>query len=125
MTTETSSHGPLRRLLGSAFALLQTRLELVGIEIAEEKERLLAMLFLGLAAMTLATMALVSLTALVAIVFWDSYRWQALAAITGLYAFGALVCVLKVRAGLRNAPAIFDATLNELEKDRELFRGKP
>ncbi|AOJ02809.1 MULTISPECIES: phage holin family protein [Burkholderia] len=129
MTTETSSHqsahGPLRRLLGSAFALLQTRLELVGIELAEEKERLMGVLFLGLAAMMLATMALISLTVLVAIAFWDTYRWQSLAAITALYALGALACGLKARSGLRDAPVVFEATLNELEKDRELFRGKP
>ncbi|AOJ67864.1 MULTISPECIES: phage holin family protein [Burkholderia] len=128
MTTETSSHqsahGPLRRLLGSVFALLQTRLELVGIELAEEKERLMGVLFLGLAAMMLATMALISLTVLVTIAFWDTYRWQSLAVITALYALGALFCGLKARSGLRNAPVVFEATLNELEKDRELFRGK-
>ncbi|WP_323121783.1 phage holin family protein [Burkholderia alba] len=128
MTTDTSSpqsaHGPLRRLLGSVFALLQTRLELVGIELAEEKERLMGVLFLGLAAMMLATMALISLTVLIAIAFWDTYRWQSLAGITVLYAVGGLVCALKARAGLRDAPSVFEATLNELEKDRELFRGK-
>ncbi|ATF85352.1 phage holin family protein [Burkholderia gladioli] len=129
MTTNTPpphpAHGPLRRLLGSVFALLQTRLELLGIELAEEKERLIGVLFLGLAAMMLATMALISLTVLIAIAFWDSYRWQSLAAITAVYAIGAIGCGLKARAGLREAPSVFEATLHELEKDRELFRGKP
>ncbi|MGS1002948.1 phage holin family protein [Burkholderia glumae] len=129
MTTDTpqprAEHGPLRRLLGSVFALLQTRLELVGIELAEEKERLIGVLFLGLAAMMLATMALISLTVLVAIAFWDTYRWQSLAAITAVYAIGAIGCGIKARLGLREAPSVFEATLHELEKDRELFRGKP
>ncbi|MCO1462285.1 phage holin family protein [Burkholderia multivorans] len=128
MTTDTTSqasgHGPLRRLVGSAIALLQTRLELVGIELAEEKERLMGVLFLGLAAMMLATMALISLTVLIAIAFWDTYRWQSLAGITALYAIGGIVCALKARSGLHDAPTVFDATLAELEKDRELFRGK-
>ncbi|HGL4260090.1 phage holin family protein [Burkholderia dolosa] len=128
MTTDTntqpSGHGPLRRLVGSAIGLLQTRLELVGIELAEEKERLMGVLFLGLAAMMLATMALISLTVLIAIAFWDTYRWQSLAGITALYAIGGIVCGLKARAGLRDAPTVFAATLTELEKDRELFRGK-
>ena len=70
----------------------------------------------------LAGMALLALTALIAIAFWDSYRWQALAAITVVYAIAALVCGWKVRQGLRNAPLIFQATLTEFEKDRELFR---
>ena len=129
MTTDThsqpSGQGPLRRLVGSAIGLLQTRLELVGIELAEEKERLMGVLFLGLAAMMLATMALISLTVLVAIAFWDTYRWQSLAAITALYAAGGIACALKARSGLRDAPTVFEATLAELEKDRELFRGKP
>jgi uncharacterized membrane protein YqjE len=50
------------------FTIRHTRLELVGIELAEEKDRLLAVLFLGLAAMMLATMALIALTALIAMV---------------------------------------------------------
>src|SRR5215469_1914295 len=121
MTTDTQSqrheHGPMRRLLSSAFAMLQTRLELIGIELAEEKERLLTVLFLGLAAMLFASMALIALTALIAIAFWDTYRWQALAAITIVYALGALFCALKARRGLHDAPLVFQATLEEFEKD--------
>ena len=114
-------HSPLRRILSSVFAILQTRLELIGIELAEEKDRLLGVLFLGLAAMMLATMALIALTALIAIAFWDTYRWQALAGITAVYAIAALVCALKARSGLHNAPLVFEATLAEFEKDREIF----
>ncbi|WP_179401970.1 phage holin family protein [Burkholderia guangdongensis] len=123
-TSPESNHGPLRRFVGSALGLLHTRLELVGIELAEEKERLMGVLFLGLAAMMLATMALISLTVLIAIAFWDTYRWQSLAAVTALYAVAGLLCALKARASLRTAPTVFEATLAEIEKDRELFRGK-
>jgi len=126
MTTDTHSpraeSGPLRRIVGSAFAILETRLELIGIELAEEKDRLIGVLFLGLAATMLAAMALLALTALIAIAFWDTYRWQALAGITAIYAIAAMICGWKARQGLRNAPLMFQATLNEFEKDRELFR---
>lgn len=117
-----ASRGPLRRMLSSAFALLQTRLELLGIELAEERERLVAMLFLGLVAVMLAMMALISLTALIVVAFWDSYRWQVLVGITAVYALGALICALRARRGLREAPIAFEATLKEFEKDREMFR---
>lgn len=126
MTIETHSQrgepSPLRRIIGSVFAILQTRLELVGIELAEEKDRLLSVLFLGLAAMMLATMALIALTVLIAISFWDTYRWQALAGITAVYAVAGLTCALKARSGLRNAPMVFEATVAEFEKDRDVFR---
>lgn len=112
----------MRRLLGSAFAMLHTRLELIGIELAEEKERLLGVLFLGLAAMLFAAMALIALTALIAIAFWDTWRLQALAGITVVYLIGAIICALKARQGLRDAPLVFEATLEEFEKDREALR---
>jgi uncharacterized membrane protein YqjE len=120
--SQREDHSPLRRILSSVFAIMQTRLELVGIELAEEKDRLLGVLFLGLAAMMLATMALIALTALVAIAFWDTYRWQSLAGITAVYAIAALVCAVKARSGLHSAPMVFEATLAEFEKDREIFR---
>ncbi|HEY4351874.1 MAG TPA: phage holin family protein [Paraburkholderia sp.] len=126
MTTDTQSsraeRSPLRRIFGSVFSILQTRLELIGIELAEEKDRLLAVLFLGLAAMMLAMMSLIALTALIAIAFWDTYRWQALAGITIVYAIAALICGLRARSNLHNAPAVFEATIHEFEKDREIFR---
>jgi uncharacterized membrane protein YqjE len=120
--SQSGDRGPLRRILSSVFSILQTRLELIGIELAEEKDRLLGVLFLGLAAMMLATMALIALTALIAIAFWDTYRWQALAGITAVYAIAAIACALKARSGLHNAPLVFEATLAEFEKDREIFR---
>ncbi len=115
----------MRRILGSIFSILQTRLELIGIELAEEKERLIAILLLGLASMMLAMMALIGLTALIAIAFWDTWRLQSIAGITIVYAIAALVCGLKVRRGLHHAPLIFEATLHEFEKDREILRSKP
>jgi uncharacterized membrane protein YqjE len=111
---EARSLAPYRRVV---FAILHTRLELVGIELAEEKDRLLAVLFLGLA-----TMALIALTALIAIACWETYRRQSLAGIAVVYARSALFCALSARIGLRNAPIVFEATLNEFDKDREIFR---
>jgi len=109
-------------MLSSLYALLQTRLELIGIELAEERERILAVVFLGLIAVMFAMMALISLTALIAVAFWDSYRWQVLAGITGVYGIVALLCALKARSGLHDAPIVFQSTLDEFEKDREMFR---
>jgi uncharacterized membrane protein YqjE len=125
MTTERQSQhdtqGPLRRIVSSVFAIFETRLELIGIELAEEKERLIGVLFLGLAAMMLTMMSLITLTVLIAIAFWDTYRWQSLAAITVAYALVAVLCAARARAGLINAPNVFDSTLAEFKKDRETF----
>lgn len=126
MTTERpsrqSSPGPLRRILSSAFAIFETRLELLGIELQEEKERLIGVVFLGLAAMMLTMMALITLTVLIAIFFWDTYRWQSLAGITAVYALTAMACGMRARAVMRDAPNMFDETLAEFRKDRDTFR---
>ena len=44
-----------------------------------------------------------------------------MAGITAVYAIAALVCALKARSGLHSAPLVFEATLAEFEKDREIF----
>jgi len=126
MTTESAtqheSHSALRRIAGGVLAIAQTRLELIGIEIAEEKERLLISLFIALAGMLLSLMALVTLTVLIAVTFWDSYRWQSLAVLTAVYTLAAIGCGLNAWNRLRNSPPMFPATLAELEKDSAALR---
>ncbi|HTJ93770.1 MAG TPA: phage holin family protein [Pararobbsia sp.] len=117
-----ASQGPLRRIVGALLGIVHTRLELLGIELSEEKDRLLAALFVGLGAMLFATMALIAFTFLVAAAFWDTYRWQSLAILCGVYLLIAIVCALVARHRLRTAPLMFQATLSELEKDRDLFK---
>jgi uncharacterized membrane protein YqjE len=115
---DTNSQGSLRRIAGNALAILQTRIELVGIELAEEKDRLLFSLFIGLFSMLLGLMALITLTVLIAVAFWETYRWQALVIVTGVYIVLALTCGYKAWSHLRQSRTIFSATLAELEKDR-------
>jgi uncharacterized membrane protein YqjE len=124
MTTEAQPHtdSPLRRIASGVIAIMQTRLELIGIELAEEKDRLLFSLFIGLAAMLFSLMALITLTAVVAAAFWDTYRWQSLIVLTLAYVVAAIACGLKAWSRLRDAPPIFPATLAELEKDRAALK---
>jgi uncharacterized membrane protein YqjE len=119
---QEASHGPLRRVVGALLGIVHTRLELLGIELSEEKDRLIAILFVGLGAMLFGTMALIAFTFLVAAAFWDTYRWQSLAILCGVYLLIAVICALIARQRLRNAPVMLQATIAELEKDRELFR---
>ena len=115
-------HGPLRRIAAALLGLLQTRLELVGVELLEEKNRFLSTLFSGLAAAVFGALALFTLTALIAVLCWDTYRWQALAVMGAVYALACIALVLRARQGLRNAPMPFEATLAEFEQDRDLLR---
>ena len=124
MTDDTSPKlfASLKKLAGTVVSMLQTRLELASVELAEEKDRLLGAAFLGMLAVSLIALSIMTLTALIAILLWDTYSWQALAVMAMLYALGAAGCLWKVRTSLRNAPPLFEATLAELDKDREILR---
>lgn len=110
-----------RQLLRALLSLAHTRLEIFGIEVAEEKARMLGVLFSALASMLFATLALITATVLIAVLCWDSYRWQALTALTVLYAVVAAVLAFWARRALSTAPEMFETTLAEFRKDSELF----
>ena len=112
----------LRRLAGALLEIVQSRLALIGIELTEEKQRLMDVAFLGLAAMLFGALALVSLTALVIVIFWDTYRVYAISGIFIVYLVLASWCAMRARNILHDAPMPFEATLAEFEKDRDALR---
>lgn len=119
----SSGSSAFRRVISTTLEITQSRLELLGIELTEEKNRLLTIIFLGLAAMLFGLLALITLTALVAVLFWETYRWQALGAILLIYVLAGAFCAVRARRILRDAPLPFEATLGEFEKDRDALRG--
>lgn len=112
-----------RQLLDTLLASAQTRLALISNEIEQEKLRLfdgllcagLALLLLGLGALLLA--------ALVVVLFWDSYRLQALGllALMFLGAGGGLLGVAYAR--LRQPGGLFNSSVEELARDRVALGG--
>lgn len=114
--------GPLRRIIGAVLGILHTRLELLGIELSEEKTRLVGAMAFGFAAMLFGSMAFVLITFLIVALFWDSHRWEAIGILSASYLLIAILCALIARHRLLSAPLMFQSTLAELEKDRELFK---
>ncbi|WP_043348504.1 phage holin family protein [Cupriavidus basilensis] len=112
----------LRSLAGSLVAMVQTRLELASVELAEERSRLMRMALLACFGLVFFGLAMVTLTVLIAIVFWDTYRWQALGVLVALYLAACAICLAVARHLARNAPPLFEATLAEIDKDREILR---
>jgi len=127
---DTATPGPtgflssLRSLGDALLASAQDRLELVSIELQEEKFRLLrtfvwvsAIVFLGMMAIIFASLTLVYL-------FWESARLAVLGGLTAFY-FGALVVIiLAFRRHLARQPTPFSATRQELEEDRTCIRNR-
>jgi len=114
--------GSARRLLATTLAMGQARLELAGIELADERDRLIRIAALGLLGAFALAVALVALTILVAVVFWDGARLPALIAITLVWmglGFGALWRA-KDLARVSSPPMAL--TLAELRRDLEALR---
>ena len=107
-------------LLGSA----HDRLELFGVELHEEKLRLVqiviwisATIFLAMLAVVFASMALV-------VVFWEASRVVVVCSLAGGYSAALVGVVIGFRRYLRRQPHPFDATLKELREDRECIRAQ-
>lgn len=114
----------LRNLGDGLLAIVQERIKLFGIELQEEKLRLVqifiwisAAIFTGMMAITFGSIALVYL-------FWESARLAVLLGLTALYSGALVVIVLAFRRYLSRQRHPFDATLGEFEKDRECIRKK-
>ena len=58
----------------------------------------------------------------VVVLFWDTYRLAAIAAVTLLYLGIAAAAFLRLRARARAMPAPFEATLRELSADRDMLK---
>lgn len=126
METASSSHvgflSSFRALGDGLLATVQDRLELLTVELQEEKFRLIqtfiwisAAVFTAMMAITFASLTLVYL-------FWESARLAVLGGLTVFYA-GALVAIIVVfRRFIARQPRPFTATRQEIGEDRACIR---
>lgn len=121
------SAGPAQRTLDAAKRLLktllangETRLRLAVLELEEERARLLGLMLLIGASLVLLLLGIATLTALVVIVFWDSYRIAAIAISAGvLIAASLLLAFIAMRKARRHM--LFKETLKQFATDRALL----
>ena len=126
-TREPSTSGLLGHLRGFADSLIGSahdRLELLSVELHEEKHRLVqifiwisAIVFLAMLAMVFASMALV-------VLFWETARIAIVCSLAGGYIAALIAVGLGFRRYLKRQPKPFAATLSELRADRECIRAE-
>jgi uncharacterized membrane protein YqjE len=109
----------LRRLCVTGLTVLHNRLELFGVEVDEQRARLLRMLFLGAVTVLLLNTALLVVTATIIVIAGEGARVAVLVGLSVLYASAAGGMFLFLRKELRSAPPPFSGTISELKKDRE------
>jgi uncharacterized membrane protein YqjE len=109
----------LRALLATVSELLHTRLELVGTEVEEQFARLASLLIWSIVALFLAFTAIVLVAVAIIVAFWESHRVLVAVGLAGLFAVLAGSALSVLLAQVRARPRLFQATLDELAKDRQ------
>lgn len=111
-----------RRLAASLLALGRIRLELLSIEVQEEKQRLAGVLFWAVLAALSLGFALLFAAAWITVALWDTHRLLALGVVTvglaGLAGWG----VMRLRALTAAQSTLFRASLGELRADEQALR---
>lgn len=110
---------PSRRLLSGVLGLLHSHVELLGIELQEQKSRTLSLLLFAGLALVFALLALVALSGLILILLWDTYRIPGMIGLCVFYLLAGVFCALRLKAAIFDESSPFHATLEELAKDRE------
>lgn len=97
-------------------AIVQNRLELITLEIREEKSRAISLVIWAALLILLSFMAMVVITFLLVVAFWEQAIWV-LAGFSIFYLASAVLVWAMIRSRLK-AP-IFGETINQIRKDRE------
>jgi uncharacterized membrane protein YqjE len=117
--------GPLRRLGTSLLTLGRIRLELLAIEVQEEKDRIAGLLLWSVLAALLAGFGLLMLIVLVTVALWDSHRLFALGGGSVVLIGAAVFAGLKVKGLVDQPSTLFQSSIAELRQDADALRRRP
>jgi uncharacterized membrane protein YqjE len=117
--------GPIRRLAASFIAIGRIRLELLAIEVQEEKDRIAGMLVWAVVTAFLGCFALVFVALFITLALWDTHRLQALGGFAALFIGLALWGVLRLRQLVGTGPSLFQSTIAELRADSQALQQPP
>jgi uncharacterized membrane protein YqjE len=109
----------LKALSANLLGIVQTRLELLSTDIAEERERIVTLVVLALAALLSVGVGIVLLAILVVVALWESNRLFALGGMIVFFLMSGAVIGWIALNKLRSEPRPFDASIGELAKDRQ------
>jgi uncharacterized membrane protein YqjE len=123
--------GPAARLWHLAESLLalfleagRTRLALLAVEFAAERQRVVEILALGLLFGIALLLGLAFASFLVIAYFWDTHRLAAIAGVSLVYGLIVLVTALRLRHLFAETPMAFPNTRDTLERDFAALRSR-
>jgi uncharacterized membrane protein YqjE len=114
--------GSLRIFCDGILASGAQRLELLSVELQEEKLRLIQ-IFMWISAVVFAGMMAITFASLVLVyAFWESARLAVLGGLALFYAVTFIAVIISFRRYLARQPQPFAATISELGSDRACIR---
>ena len=111
-------------LVDSLLGTLLTRLELIATEVQEEKTRVLSILTFGAVALMSFGFGLLFLSLTITVLLWDEHRILVLALLSTIFLLGGGVALAIALRTVKEQPRVFDASIEELKKDRLALDGE-
>ena len=107
----------LRELAKTVAAIVRTRAELLALELARERARVLRILLLAIAALFLLALGALTATIFVIVLFWDSQRLVVIGFLALVYLAAGVAMVFAARREITRAAHPFASSLAALKKD--------
>jgi uncharacterized membrane protein YqjE len=119
-TSDNGTHlgDATKRIMQRVFVIFENRLQLLMVEVQEERERVLLAILLGLCAAAFGLLAGVTLTVVIAVALWEHSPIIALLVLAVIYIIAAVVFygrLVRLQRDWQTLPG----TLDQLKKDRE------
>lgn len=112
----------LHGIVDAGLQTVQTRLELLALEVQEEKLRLSGLAFNIVLCGLLLGFGLVFLMVFLTVLFWEEHRLLALGISTVVCLGGGLIAASNAAREFKRGSRLFAASLAELARDREALR---
>ena len=127
MSTEPRAPRPrlaesLHGIVDAGLQTVQTRLELLAVELQEEKLRLTGLALNTVLAGLLLGFGLVFLMIFLTVLFWEEHRLLALGISTAVCIGGGLLAASNAARAFRSGTKLFTASLAEFARDRAALR---
>ena len=127
MSTEPRAPRPrlaesLHGIVDAGLQTAQTRLELLAVELQEEKLRLTGLALNTVLAGLLLGFGLVFLMVFLTVLFWEEHRLLALGVSTAVCLGGGLLAASNAARAFRSGTKLFSASLAEFARDRAAWK---
>lgn len=115
----------LSAFAGNLIATIQTRLELLSVDLEEEREHLFSIMLLAIASMFLLGVGIVLAAILLVVLFWETHRLLVLSSLTASFLLLGVAVWIYALHKVRTKPKLFTSSLSELHKDQQQLSTRP